>query len=121
MGEALGRGKGRVGGRWEVSEIDRSVGSLVNVRGMLDHMVCCSKKIVCKRDREQRKNFQSKCKDVSDDADGSPSATGCRSFPIVEATHVTIYLRLAKANSRGEKNKARGASLGTTNGLSSGR
>lgn len=85
MGEALGRGKGRVGGRWEVSEIDRSVGSLVNVRGMLDHMVCCSKKIVCKRDREQRKNFQSKCKDVSDDADGSPSATGCRSFPIVEA------------------------------------
>lgn len=44
IGEALERGKGRVGGRWEVSEIDRSVGSLVNVRGMLDHMVSRLKK-----------------------------------------------------------------------------
>lgn len=43
MGEALERGKRRVGGRWEVSEIDRSVGSLANVRGMLDHMAPCIK------------------------------------------------------------------------------
>lgn len=36
----LERGKERVGGQWLVSGVDRRIESLVDVRDMLDHMVC---------------------------------------------------------------------------------
>lgn len=36
----LERGRGRVGGQWLVSGVDRRIESLVDVRDMLDHMVC---------------------------------------------------------------------------------